>query len=855
MSEVDSSQMDNVGRHGHCLMIMKHHEMSYLLRMLLVSLLLQTTSSAVYYVIPDDHYTSNNNTYTLQHYLNNTNKFFTSHTQLHFLPGKYFLNTDLIIQHVSDLSLIGNRTNEVINSVIKCTSQSPAGIVVVGSSNIVIANIMMNECGSDNAIYPIKRKNHFTTLLVYNSKYFTLAYFNPTSSGDMYAYGMIFINVIGNLTHSSMHFIVIQYDNSTTNPKSVLHVKYCDFHRDDLVYGMTSIVYPALEIQQINTSSNIALMITHCIFISRVAMINICINCSGKSVITVSNCNFSDGYSEYFSDDDYYSMYDSFDYEYYIFGKYNNRHFNDRIHDHTFDFQCGTLYTDSQLILNYYENCKHSDAPNKVQFADCVFRTSYAALQTIDFHIFVNTYEKTNGDTLLIFIGNSVFYNNTGEAVIWACSYNSKFKTHHDSLLIKNTTIQMFKPNPTVEEGSVSTIRVIGIKVYLEDLIISNPPFTFHYYPNVIIDAAVNSYVTFSKYNEISYNSGSCAVRAIKIHLTENTILNLTNNAFFSVFNKSDHKINRIEDCFIQYVSNRGNLDKHFENQNTLNYSIVLINNNILLHTINMNLKHCMWDMNSAFFLSRPLSVNQKYIHYDNFNLIEKYRNRSICLCRTVHKCDHEVLGPFFPGQLVQFSFELSELSEGSILVDRKDHSEIACKNERQLHEISNSFQLDKNICKNVIYVISHENGKWCELCLLVDPLYHNSEEWVEMYTILLKPCPKAFSLHPQGYCQCDPILSSHIPSLTTCDIDHQTILCPANTWISAHTINNSHSYHVSLHCPFDYCLPHSSQLNLSTPDSQCQFNRTGVLCGQCQHGLSTVFVHLSVNIVPISIC
>ena len=57
-----------------------------------------------------------------------------------------------------------------------------------------------------------------------------------------------------------------------------------------------------------------------------------------------------------------------------------------------------------------------------------------------------------------------------------------------------------------------------------------------------------------------------------------------------------------------------------------------------------------------------------------------------------------------------------------------------------------------------------------------------------------------------------------------------------------SHTINNSHSYHVSLHCPFDYCLPHSSQLNLSTPDSQCQFNRSGVLCGQCQHGLSTVF-------------
>ena len=69
-----------------------------------------------------------------------------------------------------------------------------------------------------------------------------------------------------------------------------------------------------------------------------------------------------------------------------------------------------------------------------------------------------------------------------------------------------------------------------------------------------------------------------------------------------------------------------------------------------------------------------------------------------------------------------------------------------------------------------------------------------------------------------------------------------QTIPRPANSWISAHTVNNSHSYHVSLHCPYDYCLPHSSHLNLSTPDSQCQFNRSGLLCGQCQQGLSAVF-------------
>ena len=114
----------------------------------LVASLLHITTSTVYYVMPDNHYHPiNDNTYTLQHYLNNTNKYFTSNTQLHFLPGQYYLNNDLIIQAVSNFSLTGNRTSEVINTVINCTS--PAGIAVVGSSNILIANIVINECGNN----------------------------------------------------------------------------------------------------------------------------------------------------------------------------------------------------------------------------------------------------------------------------------------------------------------------------------------------------------------------------------------------------------------------------------------------------------------------------------------------------------------------------------------------------------------------------------------------------------------------------------------------------------------------------------------------------------------------------------
>ena len=97
-------------------------------------------TSTVYHVMPDNHYHPiSDNTYTLQHYLNNTNKYFTSNTQLHFLPGRYYLNNDLIIQGVSNFSLIGNRTNEVINTVINCTSL--ADIAVVGS--IVVTLLLL----------------------------------------------------------------------------------------------------------------------------------------------------------------------------------------------------------------------------------------------------------------------------------------------------------------------------------------------------------------------------------------------------------------------------------------------------------------------------------------------------------------------------------------------------------------------------------------------------------------------------------------------------------------------------------------------------------------------------------------
>ena len=110
--------------------------------------------------------------------------------------------------------------------------------------------------------------------------------------------------------------------------------------------------------------------------------------------------------------------------------------------------------------------------------------------------------------------------------------------------------------------------------------------------------------------------------------------------------------------------------------------------------------------------------------------------------------------------------------------------------------------------------------------------------------------------------CDCDPYLSNSDIHIDKCYIDESTIKRPANTWITAHNYSNDTKYLISHNCPMDYCLPHSSHLNLLNPDLQCHFNRTGILCSQCQHSLSMVFgssrcihctnIHILISIIVI---
>ena len=104
-----------------------------------------------YTVTPDGHYYPNttcHHCHNLQHYLLNITKYFTSNTQLLFLPGLHHLHTDLIIQNAQNISLIGSTANgTTLGTVIQCNSS--VGILMNNITNLTLIDITIKNCKCD----------------------------------------------------------------------------------------------------------------------------------------------------------------------------------------------------------------------------------------------------------------------------------------------------------------------------------------------------------------------------------------------------------------------------------------------------------------------------------------------------------------------------------------------------------------------------------------------------------------------------------------------------------------------------------------------------------------------------------
>ena len=605
--------------------------------------------------MPDNHHHSiNDNTYTLQHYLNNTNKYFTSNTQLHFLPGQYYLNNDLIIQDVSNFSLIGNRTNEVINTIINCTS--PAGIAVVGSSNIVIANIVMNECGNDYKSFMTNmyqhQGKHIKSLFVLDSKSITITYLYSLWHQKLCGFELAnaLDSTLSNLVSNHLLIWYIGNDNSTTNKRDTLFIE--NFQ----IYSVIRDIY-ALKIAWNNTAFDFQAIISNLSFMNDLALHIVCIQCLGHNTIVINNCSFSDIYTgediptayDYNYEDDY-----NYSYEDYINGNFKPI----CIHE----YSCMTKIE----IHYYFTNLEIDQIANKLLFSDCQFINNFRTARVLRVQVNHNYHWKVNTHVQSVIIYNCSFYNNKNTIFLSAECYNNGGREKYCvSVLIKNTTISS---NIQKHDHLVSVYYVT--LTFENSKIINNTVLgeNFRFYYNII--HAQDSYIKYNKYNEISNNSANYifVIRALTIHINENSILNISFN--FLQFHCIIYSLQdaELEVCAIQYISERGNLDSEFQSGQTLNYSVIVYKNNVS-EISNSDLKHCEWDSTSAFLTSSPLHVNQYFIQQNTS--IRKQHKKDICLCNESDHialdCYSEEMGPFYPGETVSMGFAVTSLYPNSV--------------------------------------------------------------------------------------------------------------------------------------------------------------------------------------------
>ena len=106
---------------------------------------------------------------------------------------------------------------------------------------------------------------------------------------------------------------------------------------------------------------------------------------------------------------------------------------------------------------------------------------------------------------------------------------------------------------------------------------------------------------------------------------------------------------------------------------------------------------------------------------------------------------------------------------------------------------------------------------------------------------ISLLPCPPGFYIQSHEPFKCDcSIMLQQMPGVQ-CHIQDQTIGRSGLLWVGLIEVGNGadKTLAASKYCSLKYCGKGDSNVTLNDSDAQCNFNRSGTLCGGCKPGFS----------------
>ena len=101
--------------------------------------------------------------------------------------------------------------------------------------------------------------------------------------------------------------------------------------------------------------------------------------------------------------------------------------------------------------------------------------------------------------------------------------------------------------------------------------------------------------------------------------------------------------------------------------------------------------------------------------------------------------------------------------------------------------------------------------------------------------------CPPGFSISKSARsCVCEPRLAQYTNQCNiTNGLGKITRDSSEHFWVGYD--NSSQELILHPYCTFDYCVNDAKVFSLNNTDIQCEFNRSGLLCGRCKEGYSLV--------------
>ena len=244
-----------------------------------------------------------------------------------------------------------------------------------------------------------------------------------------------------------------------------------------------------------------------------------------------------------------------------------------------------------------------------------------------------------------------------------------------------------------------------------------------------------------------------------------------------------------------------------------------------------------------------------------------------LCICENgVSRCNKTSISmKAFPGQV--FTVPLVAVSDLNVAMKAvvvgtmcllHDHSKNKACEKDYKNDIGYGQRIQKlkQECTNLTYTINGQSKVSIEVAIHYDETssmyggvhFFNTKYLPEIdrgrvfVEVNLLECPVGFELKGSSKASVCDCLEYFLNQRIHCNVNNGTVVKPQNKWIYSDrgankeiipALVNRTVIHNS--CPYDYCIHEEKSVDLSEPDEQCKFKRSGVLCGDCPASLSVV--------------